>query len=210
MENGSLSLLKADNYSDFSEATLKYIAKSGIDPEAAKRCGLYSANDERVAWLLKRSDNPGPGTVFPYYDPYTGKPIKVKPVNAKEEYEFVRMHLDNPLIMKNSKLAKKISRMGSGQQPYIPPIIHSQISKAIKHLIFTKGENSSIAGCLAGFIVIGLAGNWGWKKRGVFDYPATIEQDIKRCGICHLHIGLRCGVKSRCCSFHSKTPLCPS
>ena len=139
---------------------LEDLEKSGISEEIAYACGLRSLDISETSKVLNREMDTG-SLAFLFYNPYTKELIKIN-----DGLDFVRVRLNYPerASTRNGKPPKYLSIEGSGQQPYVPPIIADQIVAGdLEALFLTEGEKKAICGCVHGFPTVGLTGNWGWK-----------------------------------------------
>jgi putative DNA primase/helicase len=127
---------------------------SGLTDEMIVVAGIYSEPDRRkLAALLNRkswSPRMGSALVFPYRDASGAVVLnRVKPERPQE---------------RNGKPIKYLSPSGSIVRAYFPPGTHLSIANGTTEIVITEGEKKALAGCQAGFCVVGLPGVDCWHR----------------------------------------------
>jgi hypothetical protein len=124
---------------------------SGLLPDTILRAGFYSATADQVKEIL--GFNAGPGLAIPY-----------RSMSAKAE--FTRIKPNVPFLDRYGKPSKYLSRKGTGNRLYIPPMITGeQLREHKTPLYVTEGEKKALKACQEGLCCIAVPGVWAWKQR---------------------------------------------
>ncbi|MEM7393416.1 MAG: DUF3854 domain-containing protein, partial [Verrucomicrobiota bacterium] len=130
------------------------LAKSGITVAKANELGIRHVERSEYPSLIGFGSQTYPdGYVIPFYDPETGEAMQ-----SQDGKPFQRIKLAHPVGD-----AKYFSPKDGGQRAYILPEAHQQFIGG-ERVALTEGEKKAICATFAGFPMIGLCGNWGWKE----------------------------------------------
>lgn len=150
------------------EAAAKDLARSGISVSDAEAADIFAVENAQDIYPDFR---PEPALVIPYYTPEgelimfgSAQPFcRVRYIGGKKAKGFG-----------GKELPKYGQPAASGSQVYFAPGIDwpRLLDSPKEPLLITEGEKKSLAGCLAGYPVIGLGGVFNWVKKGGELLPA--------------------------------------
>lgn len=141
------------------------LAESGIGAEEALENGLFSVENVRDDY--HDEFEPWPGLIIPYFEP-DGSAMMFE--RDGERLAFVRvryLRIPKGFSEKAHKRKRYKQHLESGCRAYFPkgmdwPAI---LRNPKDDLIIVEGELKALAGCLAGFAVIGIGGVSNFKQR---------------------------------------------
>lgn len=153
------------------------LERSGITETVAEECQLFDVANAREVYPDFRAE---PALVIPYLNP-DGSPMTFQRDGAELPFCRVR-YVDPPPARKGFTGKQKVDKYGqpgaSGTRVYFAPNVpwETILQDVQVPLIITEGEKKAIAGCAAGFNVLGLGGVFNFAAAGSLDILPELEQ----------------------------------
>jgi len=140
-----------------SELATADLARSGITPEAARRCGMYPVDNARMVSL---GYHRVAAVVIPYMEPRTREPMMA---NGKP---FTRVRYLEEVRDSDGKVKRYSQPGGSGARAYFCPAIEWApiLDNPAIPIVITEGEKKAASACLHGIPTIGLGGCSNWRR----------------------------------------------
>lgn len=135
------------------------LARSGITPDEAQRCGIYPVENARLTYIgFPRV----PALVLPYFDPRTRQPM------TYDGKPFLRVRFLAEVHNEDGKLIRYSQPRDSGVHAYFCPAVDwtPLLDNAAIPLVITEGEKKAASACLRGIPTIGLGGVFNWREDG--------------------------------------------
>jgi hypothetical protein len=150
---------------NYSPETIRDLARSGITPEVAKRCGIQELSAEQIremgfnhrGWPINNG-----GYLLPYCR-----------LDGKRDQLHDRVRLHVPITIHDNKTGKDketryLQRKDSGCGLYLPRLLSwSKLAKDVTALLtIAEGEKKAAKSCMMGIPTVGLGGIWNGVPKG--------------------------------------------